>query len=64
MSDPKDPPPPEQPRSATEALAELVARRKAALAQTAKSGPRGGPRESERSAAARSASKSKPALRK
>jgi hypothetical protein len=52
------------PKSTTEALAELVARRKATLAQAAKSGPRGGPRESERSAAARSASKSKPALRK
>jgi hypothetical protein len=52
------------PKSTTEALAELVARRKAALAQTATRGPRGGLRESERAAAANSASKSKPALRK
>lgn len=50
--------------SITESLAELVARRKAALAQAAKGGPRGGMRESENAAAARSASKSKPALRK
>ena len=55
---------PAAPKTPTEALAELVARRKAALAQTAKTGPRGGARESERSAAARSASKSKPAMSK
>ena len=53
-----------QPKPATAALAELVAKRKAALAQAAGKGPRGGAKESERSAAARSASKSKPALRK
>jgi len=52
------------PRSTTETLAELVARRKAALNQTAKGGPRGGSRESERSAANRSALKSKPGPRK
>lgn len=63
MSDPADVPP-ASPTSATQTLAELVARRKAALAQTAKGGPHGGARESERFAAARSASKSKPALRK
>jgi hypothetical protein len=63
MSDPEDVAPvPTNPT--TQALAELVARRKAALAQAAKGGPRGGARESERFAAARSASKSKPALRK
>jgi hypothetical protein len=53
---------PASPKSTTEALAALVAQRKAALA--AKNGPRGGQRESERAAAARSASKSKPAMRK
>jgi hypothetical protein len=63
MTEPADDPP-AQPRSTTEALAALVERRKAALAQTAKSGPRGGSREPERAAAARSASKSKPAMRK
>ena len=63
MSEPTDPAP-AQPKSATEALAELVAKRKAALAEAAKSGPRGGARESERTAAARSASKSRPAMRK
>ena len=52
------------PKSPTEALAELVARRKAALAQGGKGGPRQGLRQSERAAAASSASKSKPALRK
>jgi hypothetical protein len=52
------------PRSTTETLSALLAQRKAALAQAGKSGPRGGTRESERAAAARSASKSKPALRK
>lgn len=63
MTDPK-PNCGDTPPSITESLAELVARRKAALAQAAKSGPRGGMRESENAAAARSASKSKPALRK
>ncbi len=51
-----------QPKAATLALAELVARRKAALGQTPTA--LGGRRESERAAAARSASKSKPAMRK
>ena len=63
MSDPSSAPP-AQPKSTTEALAALVAQRKAALAQAAKSGPRGGAREPERAAAARSASKSRPAMRK
>lgn len=63
MSDPADASP-GAPKTTTEALAELVARRKAALVQAAKDGPRGGQRDSERFAAARSASKSKPALRK
>ena len=49
-----------QAKSPTQILAELVARRRAA----ATGAPRGGKRESEWSAAARSASKSKPALRK
>jgi len=52
------------PRSASETLAELVARRKTRLNQSAAKGPRGGPRETERAAAARSAFKSKPAPRK
>lgn len=47
-------------KSATQILAELVARRKAAGARH----PGAVGRESERAAAARSASKSKPALRK
>ncbi len=51
------------PKSATQTLAELVARRKAAQGGGANVGP-GGRRQSERDAAARSASKSKPALRK
>jgi hypothetical protein len=50
------------PKSATEVLAELVARRKAAANSGAPGGV--GRRQSERAAAARSASKSKPALRK
>jgi hypothetical protein len=60
MSEPEDTPPAQ--KSATEVLAELVARRKAA----ASSGAPGalGRRQSERAAAARSASKSKPAMRK
>jgi hypothetical protein len=62
MSNPANDPPP--PKSATKALAELVANRKAALARAANGRPRGGAQESERAAAARSASKSKPALRK
>ena len=51
------------PKSVTQTLAELVARRKAAQGAGANAGP-GGRRQSERDAAARSASKSKPALRK
>jgi hypothetical protein len=51
------------PKSATQTLAELVARRKAAQGAGANAGP-GGRRQSERAAAARSASKSKPAMRK
>ncbi len=57
-----DPTSPTEKKSATEVLAALVAQRK-----TGKAGPsagRGGARESERAAAARSAAKSKPALRK
>jgi hypothetical protein len=57
MTDDQDPPAPA--RSATQILADLVAKRKAAAGA-----PRGGGRESELAAAARSASKSKPALRK
>lgn len=57
-------PPQDAPKPITQTLAELVAQRKAAQAQTAKSGPRGGARVSEQVAAARSASKSKPAMRK
>ncbi len=53
-------PTPQDKKTATEILAELVARRKAAGGGP---GVRGG-RESERAAAARSAAKSKPALRK
>ncbi len=53
---------PEAPKSATQVLAELVARRKAAAHPAAKSlGPH---RQAERAAAARSASKSKPAMKK
>ena len=49
-------------KSATQVLAELVARRKANGSPAAKSlGPH---RQSERAAAARSASKSKPAMKK
>ncbi len=50
-------------KTATQTLAELVARRKAAQGSGGAVGP-GGRRQSERDAAARSASKSKPALRK
>ena len=53
---------PDSQKSATQVLAELVARRKAAAGPAAKSlGPY---RQSERAAAARSASKSKPAMKK
>jgi len=48
------------PSAATRALAALVAKRKAALSTV----KRGGDREPEQAAAARSAAKSKPALRK
>jgi hypothetical protein len=50
-------------KSAAQNLAEVVARRKAAMA-TASDPLQGGRRQAERAAAARSASKSKPALRK
>ena len=60
MNDPQDDP--AAPKSATQVLAALVARRKAATQSTAKSaGPH---RQAERAAAARSASKSKPAMKK
>ena len=49
-----------KPKTPTQILADLVARRKSAAAGF----PGGGGRESERDAAARSAAKSKPALRK
>ena len=52
------------PKTATETLAELVARRKAKAGQTNWGAAAGGLRGQERAAAARSASKSKPALRK
>ena len=51
------------PKSASQKLAELVARRKAAGGRSGQDGVPG-PQRSERAAAARSASKSKPALRK
>ena len=50
-------------KSPTEILAALVARRKAGRGGAPDAGP-GGQRQSERAAAARSAAKSKPALRK
>lgn len=60
MDDPQDAPAP--PRSATQVLADLVAKRKATGGVAAKTlGPG---RQSERAAAARSASKSKPAMKK
>ena len=60
MDDPQDGP--TTSKSATQVLAELVARRKAAARSPAKSsGPH---RLDERAAAARSASKSKPAMKK
>lgn len=52
---------PPDPSEATKRLAALVAKRKGAKLPA---GPKGGARESERSAAARSAARSKPALRK
>ena len=64
MDDPHDAPQnaPDPQKSATQVLAELVARRKAAASPATKSlGPH---RQSERAAAARSASKSKPAMKK
>lgn len=64
MSDPKSKSP-DAPSSITATLAEVLERRKAALVQSGKGAPRGGAmRQFERAAAARSASKSKPALRK
>ena len=60
MNDPQDAP--DAQKSATQVLADLVARRKAAAGPAAKSlGPH---RQAERAAAARSASKSKPAMKK
>jgi hypothetical protein len=50
-------------KSATATLAELVAKRKATAGNEG-AGGRDGRRQSERAAAARSAAKSKPALRK
>jgi len=50
-------------KSPTQTLAELVARRKAANGDGSPAGGMGGRKQSERAAAARSASKSKPALR-
>jgi hypothetical protein len=50
------------PKSATETLAALVAQRKAALGGARS--PTAGDRKAERAVAARSASRSKPALRK
>ena len=54
--------PPASPKSPTEKLAELVAQRKAA--QGSHGGGIPGQKQTERAAAARSLSKSKPALRK
>ena len=51
-------------KSAAQSLAEVVARRKAAMAEGGSNPFQGGRRQAERAAAARSASKSKPALRK
>ncbi len=60
MDEPQDGP--ADPKSATQVLAELVARRKAATHPSARAiGP---DRQAERAAAARSASKSKPAMKK
>ena len=60
MAHPEDTP--TAPKSPTQVLAELVARRKAAASPAAKAlGPH---RPSERAAAAHSASKSKPAMKK
>ena len=53
---------PVKPKAATQALADLVAARKAAAAS--KDAPPGRWRPSEKTASARSAAKSKPALRK
>ncbi len=57
-------PPPSPPQTPTEKLAALVAQRKAKAAEVNRGGMAGGLRGQERVAAARSASKSKPALRK
>jgi hypothetical protein len=57
----EDSPDPGAKKSSTQILAALVAQRKAAGGRPARAG---GARESERDAAARSAAKSKPALRK
>lgn len=60
MTEPSDPAAP--PKSASEKLAELVARKAAAAGGYGQGSQ--GRRETERAAAARAASKSKPALRK
>ena len=60
MNDSEDVSPPS--RSATQVLADLVARKSAAGRSAAQA--RGDGRQSERAAAARSASKSKPAMKK
>jgi len=54
----------DQPKTAGQTLAELVARRKAQAGAAWTGALQRGVRQSERAAAARSASKSKPALRK
>ena len=53
---------PSKPKTASQALAELVAKRK--LAAASHGGPPGRWRPSEKAASAKSASKSKPAARK
>ena len=52
------------PLTPAQKLAELVARRKATAGEAGWGGGAGGRREAERSAAARSASKSKPAMKR
>ncbi len=59
MNDPSDPSPPKTP---AEVLSELVARKAAARSNSRS--PAGADPQSERAAAARSAAKSKPAMRR
>ncbi|WP_158915659.1 hypothetical protein [Caulobacter sp. S45] len=61
MSDQNDQP---EKKTATQTLAELVARRKAGAGNAGSQGFGAGKRQDERAAAARSAAKSKPAMRK